>query len=214
MKNCKLFILAQGKDIKWKPTESLPKYKFQLLVGEDTILDRNIKLFRELNPIVIIHSDYPHNIPATYYSYKSPGMLLHGIVSTKNNDLGWNANRIIILFGDVVFSRYAVSTILEDTALLSLYGRRGENFVTGKLQSEIFGLSVYRDLQPDVGTALYWLWRAAVTYGYASNLWSLYYYIKNEQILKEFGDYTDDIDSVDEYNSFGEYLFDAVERDK
>lgn len=213
-RNCKLFLLAQGKDIKWKPIGSLPKYKHQIKIdGNNTILDRNIQLFRSLNPFVIIHPEYSRDdVFIQYYSYDKPSDLLYGIIQTRKL-FGWDANRIIILFGDVIFSRYAVSRIINDDKTLALYGRRQENFVTGKQQPEIFGLSVYRDLQYDVWTALYWLWRASVTYSYASTLWSFYHYVQDEYILEEFGDYTDDIDSVDEYNLFYEYLCGAVKYD-
>jgi hypothetical protein len=211
----KIFILAQGADAYWRGKNLPSKFKQLIPMGDKTIITRTISLLKGEDITVIAVPELLSILPKTVktYTYKNPGTVLRGIWLTQYGELQWDAERTIILFGDVVFSRFGINTILEDSRTLSFYGRDWANFITGKESPELFGIAFSNEVKSDTCMALYWLWRAALAEKRITKLWTLYYYINNPNLLVQFNDYTDDVDSPDEYNSFWSYLANAAMED-
>jgi hypothetical protein len=197
--NRKIYIMAQGKGARWKSADMgykqlLPITK--LGVGYSTIIGRTIYQLWGENNTLIAPEDFPINV--MHQTFKNPGEILHGIWLTYK-ELSWDYDRVIILLGDVIFSNYAIKKIFADDRPFSFYGRLGENKVTGKSQSEIFGISIYREKHKEVADACYWTWRMMAMHNLPAKLWTLYHAFDKPELLVQFYDYTDDVDFPEEW---------------
>lgn len=135
--------------------------------------------------------------------------LLDGILQTKHH---WS-DRTIFLLGDVLFSRNAVSTIVEKsktTEKALFFGRPHPNTVSGKRAGELFGFTMMREDWGDFEKKCEFVIDNADV-RYTSKLWSLYrvycgnhleQHIIDLDWLWVINDYTDDIDSPQAFKQF------------
>ena len=215
MDRAKIFILAQGEGSRWIPENwgRIPPAPYKQVVpfnDKDTIISRTIKQVLGRDITVICHGDiidYIKGLPISVDSFRDPGTILKGIWLT-NFHYDWQKyDRIIFLLGDVVFSNECISTILNDKNLFSLYGRFGSNKFTGKSAKEIFALSIYPEYYKDISSLLYDLWKNEK----GSKLWDLYFFGLLNFI--DIDDFTDDLDSPEEYDQFWPKLVEAAAND-
>lgn len=216
MDRAKIFILAQGEGSRWIPENwgRIPPAPYKQVVpfnDKDTIISRTIKQVMGQDITVICHGDiidYIKGLPISVDSFRDPGTILKGIWLT-NFHYDWQKyDRIIFLLGDVVFSNECIKKILNDEEFLSIYGRRGANPITGKEAREIFAFSVCKMNYVPVISVLYLLWKRDKK----SKLWDFYReYVKHHFI--EIDDFTDDLDSPEEYDQFWPKLVEAAAND-
>jgi len=216
MTNKQIFIMAQGKGSRWTyddRTGYLPPatHKQLVMIGDEPIIVRTLRQLHERlgfgkeNIIVVADGDYffQHiQNHAGLMTYREPvGTILNGIWMSK--DFWLASNRIIFLLGDVVFSNEAIDKILSNNSeVATFYGRKGMNVVTGKSAKEIFALEIPTDLyvKDFIISELYSYWNK----GLGTKLWDLYNYVDMDFV--KINDYTDDIDSPQEYQQFHETL--------
>jgi hypothetical protein len=220
----KIYILAQGKGSRWEG-ENLPsEYKQLVPMGNGELLvHRTIRQIREtlggyitVDVNLIAPGDfllYAINENIDFRSFREPiGCILEGICRTKKE---WEGHRIVFLLGDVVYSNYAIRHIVNARHRLAFFGRKSGNPITGKEAREIFALGFNDDK-----LVQYCIWdRMREIYFRQENkdakLWTFYDYLTNKKtwdsVVKGsafhvINDYTDDIDSPEEYNLFYEKL--------
>jgi len=212
----KIFIMAQGRGRRWKPHDGrlkdLPSIKHLIAIGKygAPIISRTqilITLHSQHLPMKIEYTvvatpwDSGQSPPTHFFTLAEPtGPLIDGIYQTRPM---WG-ERVIFLLGDVVFSHALIDVILLDTGELTFFGRLGPNPVTGKAASELFGVAIAEERYEDV---LAWMAKATArgsefTYP-CPRLWDLYYNFEDQgRLVSLKGDYTDDIDSIQEYDQF------------
>ncbi len=139
---------------------------------------------------------------------EEPGPLLEGIKTVMPL---WEADRTIVLLGDVVFSYKALDLIMSTQQPVAFLGRTGPNPVTGKEAAELFAFSVSREMYDTVYHHCAKMTYHGAPIKYPPKLWSLYRlmcgfkhdeYRYEDEILLDPEDYTDDLDSVEEYKEF------------
>ncbi len=226
----KIYLLAQGQGSRWsidphrKWDFELPsEYKQLIPMGNGEILiQRTIRQASEATGrtptdlTLVAPGDFLlYNIPkwVKFRSFQEPtGCILEGICKTKKE---WEGHRVVFLLGDVVYSNYAIRHILNAQHRLALFGRKSGNSITGKEASEIFALGFNDDK-----LVQYCIWdRMREIYfrqeDKNAKLWTFHDYLTNKEpwdsVLKGsafhvINDYTDDVDSPEEYHFFFEKL--------
>ena len=220
----KIYILAQDKGSRWKDDFGRDKgiqlpseYKQLVPIGNgEVLIQRTIRQLWEISRAkgIRVEGDWSHatliapgdfllyNIPKwiEFRSFREPtGCILEGICRTKKE---WRDHRVIFLLGDVVYSNRMMQEIINNRDTVSFFGRIGSNVFTGKDASEIFAFSFTEDyiVQRDVWEGMRDIWfRRQIQ----AKLW--HFYDKSELRTLD-NDYTDDIDSPEEYNLFYEKL--------
>jgi hypothetical protein len=148
-----------------------------------------------------------------------PGPLLDGI---KTIFPLWETDRTTVLLGDVVFSYKALNLILDTQEPVAFIGRPGQNPVVGKTAAELFGFSVSREMYSSVYDHCVRMTARGAVINYPPKLWALYRlmcgfehdeYKYENKILIDPQDYTDDLDSVEEYQEFWLQLSQAALQD-
>jgi hypothetical protein len=106
----------------------------------------------------------------------------------------------------VVFSWDALETILSETASVRFYGRTKRNRVTKSPHAELYGFSFLPGEVPELRYKIQYLLDFPRC---RRNLWTLYRRVievdhrkhQTEKVILEYiDDYTDDLDSIGEYN--------------
>jgi len=210
----KVFLMAQGKSSRWG-TPNLPKQCIP--VGGRPLIDRTMEMLPDNFSVTLISPDDVLSYIASerkfkYTYFKDPGSLLKGIWLCKDKiDLG--VDNVLILLGDVMFSRKMLHLIFsKEWEEVTLFGRIGGNKITGKEASELFALWIPEQETEKFFDELKLVWISLQEAGQEGKLWNLSrefgYTIKS---LKD--DYTDDIDSPQEYEKFYNVLNEAVIKD-
>lgn len=198
----KIFILAQGEGKRWNEETTIPvpcEYKQMLPIqGVPNIL-RTISM-----------------LDGRDYTLVARGEMLspkqHEITNGHLLTLQWAGNSILdgikqllpvdddvlFLLGDVIFSPRRLQQILSPKGDLYVSGRLGKNRFTGKLAGEIFSLYVQRDYQDKLLNLIHTTQRG-------SKLWHL-----DLPFMGLERDWTDDIDSPEEYEQFYDKLNDLA----
>lgn len=120
---------------------------------------------------------------------------------------------VTFILGDVIFSHAMMKDIMQNNAYIKFYGRAGENMVTGKKVGEIFALDLKAKGQRDfILQLIARMIRRGYAGDYSKTLWGLYRktIFSYDPFYELPGDYTDDIDSIEEYIQFGEQLINAT----
>lgn len=218
----KIYILAQGQGSRWMVDDGrnmsieLPsEYKQLTPLGNETIITRTIRQIREalggtitVDVELIAPGDflgYPLNENINFRSFREPtGCILEGICKTKNE---WSGHRVVFLLGDVIYSNRMIKEIMSNSDTISLFGRKEANPITNKCAGEIFafGFDAAKEIQSYIWHQMRKLW----FHNNLNNakLWTLYNFVDKEIPLHEIdNDYTDDIDSPEEYAQFYEKL--------
>lgn len=221
----KIYILAQGKGSRWKDDSGrnmaidLPsEYKQLIPIGNgEVLIQRTIRQLWELsrakgnnimggvalNVTLIAPGDFLlYNIPkwVKFQSFREPtGCILEGICRTKKE---WDGHQIVFLLGDVVYSNRMMQKIISNTDTVSFFGREGGNVFTGKEAKEIFAFSFNENhvIQQALWEDMRDIWfRGQIQ----AKLW---HFCDRGKLHTLDNDYTDDIDSPEEYNLFYEKL--------
>lgn len=206
-----IYILAQGAGSRWKeglrfigqydlPSES----KLMIPVDGEPNLLRTTRMLTELGVseyTVIAEGTMftpeqvemlPNKIKTLHYA----GNILHGIYQ-----LLQMGESHIFLLGDVIFSRQLLADIFAyDEREYTLWGRQDGNPVTGKAAPEIFALTVNKIFVPLVKVHM------ELIKSYETKLWGYKRHYLFEGNWEEVTDWTDDIDSPEEYVKFFEKL--------
>ncbi len=220
-------------------TEVLPKWKQAVIVGKmstlsvrqrriaetvlkdqdgETIFHRTIRMLVEvgvdLEEIMVVGPRLMWKQPKAGRKFKGvepegePGPFLDGM---KTIFPLWEADRTIVLLGDVVFSYKALDLIMSTQQPVAFLGRPGPNPVIGKTAAELFGISVSREMYVTVYDHCVRMTAHGAPIKYPPKLWALYRlicgfehdeYKYEDEILLDPQDYTDDLDSVEEYKEF------------
>ncbi len=213
----KIYILAQGQGSRWRYDShrvreiDLPsEYKQLLPIGKgEVLIQRTIRQIGEsideLDVTLIAPGDfllYPYPEWMKFQSFREPtGCILEGICRTKNE---WAGERVLFLLGDVIYSNRMMKEIINNRDTVSFFGRKGKNVFTDKEASEIFafGFNDTQIMQDVLWQEMRHLWfRREID----AKLWTLLSYLKLS-IVEVENDYTDDVDSPEEYEQFYEKL--------
>jgi len=203
--------MAQGEGSRWREHTyvDLPsKFKQLTPLGDETIITRTLRQIKSCPDVTVIADGYfaaymPQDVKLVYF--RTPGSLLFGIwQTTKWMDFH---SRNIILLGDVVYSNSLIEDILADKKEYRIYGRDTGNPVTGKKAKELFALEIapynYLSLlDRDIEICL--------KRNKNARLWDLQNEVKSPLYVD---DYTDDLDSPEEYNQFWNKLKAAALKD-
>jgi hypothetical protein len=205
-------IMAQGRGSRWKDDYSYqdhhPEYKQVILINDKLVLiQRTIMQFWDYPQTIVAPGDMLNYLFCfkDYAYYREPvGSLLNGIWQSRKD---WKTEREVILLGDVAYSNRAKNIIINDDRPVSIYGRKGSNKVTGKEAKELFGLSIQNLSYEEMGDVLNKLWK-----GGQGKLWNLLDHL-GDSVFVEIDDYTDDVDSIQEYVKFWGSLRKAILED-
>jgi hypothetical protein len=193
---------------RWNPPELAPwvppcLYKQFIKVGNYPNITRTMVMLRQLEeeditviaPIEFL--PYVEGYAKMMVSLKEDTIehLHQGIKDTYR--LWKNGDRVVFLYGDVIYSWDTLEKILSHTdERVSFFGRKGHNTFTGKVASEIFALSVPKHLIREFYRKIVEGWKEKRT-----RIWSLTYTDKTSDYI-EIDSYTDDVDSPQEYQQF------------
>lgn len=210
-----VIVMAQGEGSRWDLQRyRLPHVPFKhlALIGNETLIGRTARMLRERRVgrvIVVGYEEFRASIePSELFIQKSTGPLLDGIVATHEF---WKTDRVIFLLGDVLFSHAAMQTILDDESQIMFFGRTGPNKITGKQAPELFGFNMRRLTFPSVTHHCHWMNARGRKIRYPPKLWALnrmmgglehYEPLVSIELITEINDYTDDLDSPEEYKHF------------
>ena len=206
----KIFLMCQGKGILWreesKISEKLPsEVKHLMLINGEHLVCRTLRQLKGNDVTLVGLGDIFRKYCNHIFTLREPtGSLIDGIIRTSPR---WDENGILFLLGDVVYSYYAISVILSGVyskSPFTLFGRLTGNLYTGKARKEIFAL--YIPSMTDEMCNLFEQIRQKSSAG----LWDLYNVSKT---IVPIADYTDDIDSPEEYIKFYSKLQDRVNWD-
>lgn len=215
------FILAQGENSRWRARNGkvklvgeFPPYKHMIPMGKYGApnIARTKIMMRTHGYIGDLVSIARHEASAGGNNAElgePTGPILQTVAMCAPSP-----GRIIILLGDVVYSHSLIDAILDDMAKVRFYGRIGPNKVTKKQVSEIFALAIEDEWKERVVKACEGLIRRGGL-SVDPKLWHLYFHLNgididevpedkyiNEDMFYHVDDYTDDIDSVEEFSEF------------
>lgn len=211
----KILVMAQGEGSRWHKNLSrrialqgnIPEYKQLIQVGTETLLGRTLRMVKAFG---INSDDIVVVAPETFKGYtsdvrlhtlESPGKLLNGIAECEGFLLD---ERATIVLGDVLFSHDSLGELLDSSGAFTFLGRRGPNPSTGKSIDELFGFAMVSDVYEQIVFACRLLTRSGGNS--PGKLWNLYSVLMaREPDSVEFiqtYDWTDDVDSVEEYQRF------------
>ena len=219
-------LLANGAGDRWHATteagEPSSFLKHQITVdGDEEIIGRTIRMLIELG---LVHSEILVVGPEILWAgsgvvgwmpkraLDEPQPLLAGLMAT---ELLWDYHRTLILLGDVVFSYKALGLLVENTEPIQFLGRSGGNPVIDKAANELFGFVMAADYHDCVASHCLEMSRRGAHINYPPKLWALYRlicgfehdeYKYEDRFLLDPEDYTDDVDSPQEYAHYWEYL--------
>lgn len=197
------------------PSQSMPSFKQLLPISDsDTIFSRTCRQLlgsgvESVSAVVHWHSEWIRacvegRIPLL--SQDDPGGSVVGAIHHYRNLWG---RSILIVLGDVVFSHHAVFTMIGAAPSRStFFGRRNApNPVTGKAHPEVYALRIVRD---DHG---------ALLNAMADARWRRHQDTKLHDLcgafpFLEISDYTDDVDTEEDYVKRLPLLRQAVSEDK
>ncbi len=188
---------------------------------EETIFHRTIRMVIEagfdIREIMVVGQRGMWKQPGDGRQFKGvdisiegedPVSLLGGIMTIMPL---WETDRTIVLLGDVVFSYKALDLILNTQQPVSFLGRPGSNPVIGKEAAELFGFSVSKEMYGIIKDHCSRMTVRGAVVNYPPKLWALYRLVcgfghddcrYEDKILLNPQDYTDDLDSVEEYQQF------------
>jgi len=206
--------MAQGKGSRWGNPE-LPKQCIP--IGGRPLIDRTLEMIPSNFDVTLIApgDTLPYIATDRKFNYRyflDPGSLLKGIWLCREG-LNFQLDNVLILLGDVIFSRRMANYIFsKNWEEITLFGRIGGNKTTGKDASELFALWLPAHETENFFKELKLVWISLHESGKEGKLWNL---------SREFGykirtlndDYTDDIDSPQEYEQFYEILNEAAIKD-
>lgn len=212
----RIIILAQGDGDRWDFSERQSKtvygfplpYKHFLPIGEEFLIARTVRMlyergYDEEDIYVISPTHFKEHIrDCTVISLDPVDSVLDRVLQTS---MFWSIYGTTVLLGDVLFSHAVLDGLLGSEELI-FAGRIGSNQITGKQPSELFGFTV---LPEDYETVMYQLrdllMRPLTHLGKHPRLWWLQRRMEDivqDNTLLQCNDYTDDVDTPDEFHEF------------
>lgn len=208
--------MAHGAGSRWQGMD-VPKQLIPIGREKYPVVGRTMRQF-PLEPLTHLVAPpevyaYVSNYIYKPLTFREPGSLVRGIWLC-GRDCNFALQNVLFLLGDVIFSNKMVHTILTaEMDVPRLFGRIGANQVTGKEASELFALSVPQQFVKDFFWEIMRLWEDCAFKKQTCRLWDLHYEFHLDLTTLK-GDYTDDIDSPQEYEQFYKKLNQAVIGDK
>jgi len=201
-----IYIMSQGEGSRWN-SETIP-YKQFIPVGNTTIVERTINMVKSHEFFVVCSGDFAMYFKELmpYISLREPTQdILSGIVET----IAPFQNDFTILLGDVVFSKKTMEYILKTpVADIGIFGRQGGNVYTGKEAGEIFAIKISKFSKKQfTKNCMEIKWSKP-----NPKLWD-YYRVCGCSFFNRDKDWTDDIDSFEEYNIFGKKIVELAEEE-
>lgn len=187
----KVVIMAAGNSARWNNYLDIPK-QLAVINGEP-LLFRTIRLLKKSgipykNMVVTVREKGMFGkLPCKEIVGSNPDSAICKFLNAKGN---------LMLYGDVYYTEKAMNTILSDSNKIWFFGRSSTSRFTGKKWGEIFAVKADDEL-------------IKLTSGLKST-WELYRVYSGYRIDEdktgpnwtEIDDYTDDIDSPEEYLEF------------
>jgi len=228
--------VIEGKTLYWIGPR--PEYKQLLPIGPETLLTRTLRMLAESGlaspPHRIILAAWPElhgSVPDAGISKviltNNGTTVLEGMMAARGL---WGYDATAVLCGDVLFSRKAIDHIaawVNRSAPFEFITRSsGPSPVTGKVALEIFGFLFRPIATPTMERHIQAITESMRAIDQPARMWHLYNGLGGNPyaysyarvhypaITWEPGDYTDDIDSPQEWMLHGEILVAAVEADK
>jgi hypothetical protein len=214
-------LLANGIGDRWD-AEGESFLKQQIPIDGETIVSRTTRMLIELG---FGHSEIVVVGPEVLWAESGvvgwkppkrtldePDPLLAGLEATRAL---WDCGRTLILLADVVFSYNALDLLIASTEPIRFLGRSGANPIIDKAANELFGFVMSSEFYECVVGHCLAMTRRGASINYPPKLWALYRlicgfehdeYKYEDQILLDPEDYTDDVDSPQEYAHYWEYL--------
>lgn len=210
-------IMCQGQSSRW--AGSYPKH-LAMIAGEPVIV-RTMRQLKALNidNVIIVGEEYHFGQFGKVHEQIDPQPeICNGIRDTY--PLWEGHDRTVILCGDVVYSDACIRAIYEDQTQLRIFGRIGENPITGKAYDERFAVA----FDEDYGLPVLWAIDAVLLRPECiASLKALYYIMLGvpcvpqgdkvffeRKLLHIIDDYTDDLDSLEEWERSREKLEAAI----
>ena len=210
-------IMCQGQSSRW--TGSEPKH-LAMIAGEPVIARTMRQLTVTGRENIIIVGDKLHfeQFGKVHEQTDPQPEICNGIKDTY--PLWEGHDRTVILCGDVVYSDACIRAIYEDKTQLRIFGRIGENPVTGKVYDERFAVA----FDENYGLPVLWAIDAVLLRPECiASLKALYYTMLGvpctpqgdkvffeSKLLHVIDDYTDDLDSLEEWERSKEKLEAAI----
>jgi len=239
----KVFLMAQGEAKRWGARRHIidrfmseaPPYKQLLEINGEKSIIRSVRLFLEAgaDPTVIAGQDllFLSGLQSYGYTMHDPGSdIMRGVSDLIN--LYQPRTRVIIALGDVIFSRKAITDLVHSckTKEMGCMARVEPSRVCSKVADEVFAIWFtpnlwYSEVHVRMETMLKrggfrphkpWAFPFSVTPSleriiHAYNLGDGLKTIKDELLVTE--DYTDDVDSPEEWVEFWDDIRAAAEAD-
>lgn len=201
----KIFILCAGNHTRWGNHLGIPKQLIR--INGETLLDRIIRLFGKhgYHNIDIISND--ERLKLSNCNFFRPSNFRWAVETFLSTQTLWK-NKTLVLLGDVFYTEKAIKIILKSNQGIHFYGRPSASKFTFTPYGEIFAFSFdqnsWNKMVEHSENAI-----TDATLGGRGKLWELYRSIAGfqltehkieKQIFIPIHDFTDDIDSPDEYN--------------
>lgn len=211
-----IFVMAQGQGSRWHPQHErrstglpLPIYKQCLPVSGEALIARTCRLVAaDCQVVAPVDLLAEHGLHGLTLADPGPG-LLNGVIQVM--DLNPMADEIVILLGDVLYSPRALEWLMDDVPLRFL-SRLLPSKVSGKAAPELFGFRATGKALADLYRAMKRITRRDYGGGASTRLWSLWDNLVNPPTI-DLNDYTDDIDSPEEYMAFWPAMVSAALED-
>ena len=225
----KAIIFAEGPGERWNQSRTahsrrldwLPDYKHWLDCGGVSIIGRTAKMLADkdiygtvIAPQSFRRAVWPFDVNTqTGMVRAEPGPLLDGLAASRGF---WDSEKTLFLMGDVLFSRARLNQVVGERGTsrpLVFFGRKEPNPLTGKEAPEIFGFAATSGKYNTVMKAAIYLCSHGRNKLWDAKLWSLYRHLGQSEFLDLEGDWSDDVDSPEEYEEFWPALQDQAIHD-
>jgi hypothetical protein len=228
--------VIEGKTLYWMGPR--PEYKQLIPIGSETLIGRTMRMLGEAGlmnlpnrTILVAWPDFHGRIPDGLFSKivlsDNGTTIFEGTLAARGL---WGDDATAILCGDVIFSRKCIDHIAEwqirESPLEFITRTSGPSPVTGKQALEILGLLFRPSALPMMESHIKGVVDWAKATDQPGRMWHFYNGLGGNPysynyarahypaITWEPGDYTDDVDSPQEWALHGELLLKAVEADK
>ena len=180
-------------------------FKQLIQIGKYPNITRTLKMLHSLGQTDILviapgeFLSYVEDYAQMESLHEQSGHLHQGIVETYSY---WkDADRLLFLYGDVIYEWYALARILFDELhRVSFFGRKGSNIHTGKVANEIFSIGVPKTYNDEFYSEIKRGWNKR-----RPRIWD-YTYTDDTADFIELDTWSDDVDSPEEYEQFFEKL--------
>jgi hypothetical protein len=216
-------VFAGGEGARWirRTRLDLPERKHEIMVGLQALISRTAAMLFERGMMETVFFG-----PLHYSGLVAPFPILNNTTEMPLLDAMRNlalrgTERTVFLLGDVVFSNRVMNQLLGHAVdEVRFAGRQGPNLITGKRSGELFGVSVPSRFYDELDQHCAWMTARGQPRLYPPKLWALarmfagVEHQDSNPYLHNVGfgapDWTDDVDSPEEYTDYFRALSDAA----